>query len=179
MTNTRGKSFEGELVAAFRLRFPSAFVKRFTDAVFGNGRMSQKSPPDLLVLATDEPFEEGFNLIPASAWTHRYLIECKALKLQPTGNGSIPFDRLAAHQLDELVAFTGADSSHKAFVAVNFYNGTRGRKGINRAFLVPVSWWVEQAALGLRKSVSLVQIDGDPSCLECVWVPGKGWLLPF
>lgn len=152
MTQSVGKAFEAALVKGFRSSDALAF--RNTDAVFGNGRMSVKSLPDMWVFrSTGEAF----------------LVEAKAVK-----NKAIAFNRLADHQLASLTDFDGFATNFHGGIAVLFYDGIRN--GLKRAFYITVHAWKVAMEHSERKSLPMSAAENFGT--ELTWKPGTGWLLP-
>jgi penicillin-binding protein-related factor A (putative recombinase) len=101
---------------------------------------------------------QGFNMpfapkVPADFCGHKsgrfQLLECKQTKMK-----SLPFDRLAPHQLDALLS---ADKSGgEAWLCVSFNNRERKKElRIDRVFLLPIREFMHIKSHSERKSLSM------------------------
>lgn len=140
-----GKRFEGQVLRSLRHHLPQSWSHRNTDAMTGNGRISVQSPPDIITV------DSKCNL----------LIECKAVK-----GTSLPFNRLADHQKEHLIAFD--DTRHDSFgvVAILHYNGLRGKERKYDCYLLPIQEWCSLERALDRKSLPLA-------------APVAGYLYPY
>lgn len=145
---SRGKSFERELKQAFERA--NCLAYRNVDAMTGKGKASVKSLPDLWAMHPNGVVN---------------LIEAKVVK-----GTSIPFNRLAEHQKDHLLAFDDHALSFYGFVGLMYYGDKPRWK---RAFLIPIRSWVHAEKSMDRKSLPL-NAAGDVG-FELEWVPAQGW----
>jgi hypothetical protein len=162
MGKGRGKTFEGELLSAFRDKHPNAYVERNHDRmVWGKPELSLPSPPDLIVVKPDS----------------LYLIEAKA-----KAGKSMPFSysgggtTLTDHQHDYLMKWDNMGKRYKGFIAVNLYNNKKGR--FNRAWLVPIKYWSQYQQRYPRKSIAMKHLEDDLPYNELIRIPGSKWQLP-
>ena len=145
------KAFEREIVQAFRLKYPIAFVEKNPDKQY------QKSPPDVIV----------------NAGHASYLIECKTKK-----GRRIPTNRLDPHQHDYLMKYQAIGPSHFGFIATMFYNGRRGNGRIKDAWLIPIDYWSEYQDRYSKKSLNYDRVKRELEGYRLHWKPGIGWELP-
>ena len=162
MGRGRGKTFEKELLDALRERYPDGYIERNQDrTVYGRPDLSLPSPPDLIALTGDD----------------NYLIECKA-----KAGKSMPFfysssgPTLSEHQEEYLLNFDALSESHHGYVAINLYNNKKGR--FNRAWLVPIEYYVHYMNRYPRKSISIKHLENDLPNNELIRLRGSRWQLP-
>lgn len=158
MSKGKGKSFERDLAKAFRSKYPKSFVERIPDKMIGKGNVSVQSPPDLVV----------------NSPRYQYLIECKVVK-----GISLSLSRLSPHQHDYLEVYDRISLTHKAYVAVCFYNGKLGKARVNRAWLVPIHYWDGYTERHDRKSIAMKHLEVELADNELHWVPAVGWEIPL
>ena len=155
MASSTPKAFERQLMDAFKRAEPKAWVHRNADIIGNGGRFAVESPPDLMVVAP------GYCM----------LVEAKALK-----GTSIPFNRVAPHQLQHLLAFNEARHDAYGAVAVLRYNGQLGKQRMYDAWLIPVDEWVSLDRASERMSLPLHGKHAE--YLEpwhAPWTPGVGF----
>lgn len=161
MGRGRGKSFERELLKAFREKYPDSYVERNHDrTVWGKPELSLPSPPDLLAVTPN----------------NMYLIETKAssgksISFQYSSGGPT----LKEHQLLYLQKWDAMGDTFHGFIAVNLYNNKKGR--FNRAWLVPVEYWCNYQNRYPRKSIAMKHLEDDLPKNELIRVSGS-WILP-
>lgn len=162
-----GKEFEPRVKRG--LESLGGWTARFTDTVNvgPDGRMKRTAgaitPPDFIHI------NKAFDL----------LIECKAQRYQEEtggpGSKSFAFDRVEDHQLRDLAAFNAVSRKrHFGCIAILWWNGKQGKGRIYRAWLIPVTEFLQEAVTCGRKSVPFGKFDwGEWSRFEMQWRPGK------
>lgn len=133
-----GKHFEKALLTGYKHAYPNAFIHRFIDN-WQPGRRGHESPPDMLVVRKAEVT----------------MIEAKH-----TLGKTIGFDRLAPHQRHQLNLIQ--QHGHNGYIACCFRYPVEGKKKLSaRAFLVPITLWMEAEASSGRKSINIQMIEAE------------------
>ena len=148
------KAFEREMIKAFKVQFPTAYVERNPDKQY------QKSPPDML----------------ACTPTANYLIEAKT-RLCKGRNKPWYVKHLREHQVEHLELWQNIADHYHAYVALLYYNQLRGKQRMRRAWLIPFDYVTGFENKHGRKSIHLHHLENDIPHLEMTW-ENRIWKLP-